>query len=275
VTRRSVILPVLVIALAGCGQHPGVHEEGLREFAVRGKADAGPRAETTPAGVADAFTDGEGTSFDSGRAVGAPGPASGSDRASVGLSLRRSQRTEARITTVGGTPLPAGARTRSVRIGEGQGVVEDVNGDRVPDTGSLVILIRGDGPLYTCPLWGRGYYNSSFGAFRPGPPIHPHAGNDIVAPFGTPIVAPFDGRAVGVTSALGGLGVKVFGADGYVYNAHLSAYGKLGDVTVGDVIGFVGDTGNAQLSVPHNHFEWHPAGGPAVDPFPYLNEVCT
>jgi murein DD-endopeptidase MepM/ murein hydrolase activator NlpD len=154
-------------------------------------------------------------------------------------------------------------------------VVEDVNGDRVPDTGSLVILIRGDGPLHTCPLWGRGYYNSSFGAFRPGPPIHPHTGNDIVAPYGTPIVAPFDGRAVGVTSALGGLGVRVFGPDGYVYNAHLSAYGKLGDVKVGDVIGFVGSSGNAQLSVPHNHFEWHPRGGPAVDPFPYLNEVCT
>jgi murein DD-endopeptidase MepM/ murein hydrolase activator NlpD len=170
--------------------------------------------------------------------------------------------------------LPAGASTRSVRIGEGQGVVQDLTGDGVPDTGSLVVMLRDDGPLHACPLWGRGYYSSSFGAYRPGPPAHAHAGNDIVAPYGTPILAPFDGRATAVTSSLGGLGVKVFGVDGYVYNAHLSAYGNLGDVSVGDVIGFVGNTGNAQFSVPHDHFEWHPAGGPAVDPFPYLNEVC-
>jgi murein DD-endopeptidase MepM/ murein hydrolase activator NlpD len=170
--------------------------------------------------------------------------------------------------------LPAGASTRSVRIGEGQGVVQDLTRDGVPDTGSLVVVLRGDGPLYTCPLWGRGYYSSSFGAYRPGPPAHAHAGNDIVAPYGTPILAPFDGRAEVVTSALGGLGVKVFGTDGYVYNAHLSAYGNLGDVKVGDVIGFVGNSGNAQFTVPHDHFEWHPGDGPAVDPFPYLNEVC-
>ncbi len=61
-------------------------------------------------------------------------------------------------------------------------------------------------------------------------------------------------------------------ADGYVYNAHLSAYGKLGPVQTGDVIGYVGSTGNA--TAPHNHFEWHPGDGEAVDPYELLMTVC-
>jgi murein DD-endopeptidase MepM/ murein hydrolase activator NlpD len=66
-----------------------------------------------------------------------------------------------------------------------------------------------------------------------------------------------------VPNRLGGLAVDVYGADGHVYNAHLSAYGKLGDVKTGDVIGYVGSTGG-----PHDYFEWHPGNGPAVDPTP-------
>jgi murein DD-endopeptidase MepM/ murein hydrolase activator NlpD len=57
-----------------------------------------------------------------------------------------------------------------------------------------------------------------------------------------------------------------------VYNAHLSSYGELGDVQVGDVIGYVGNTGDALG--PHDHFEWHPGGGTAVDPYPHLIAVC-
>jgi murein DD-endopeptidase MepM/ murein hydrolase activator NlpD len=147
--------------------------------------------------------------------------------------------------------------------------------DRSHRTSDREVTLGGDGPLYVCPVQGRGYYTSSFGAYRPGPPVHPHQGNDMFAPQGSPIVAPFDGYAVATPNSLGGRAVKVYGNDGYVYNAHLAEYGDLGRVRAGDVIGYVGTSGNADASAPHNHFEWHPGNGPAVDPFPFLNEVCS
>ena len=145
------------------------------------------------------------------------------------------------------------------------------------------------GVLLVCPVDQPHAYADDFGAPRVGPPPHPHAGNDIVAPMGTPIRAPFDGSAVDTSGGLGGQAVTVYGAYGYVYNAHLSAFGTLGQVTTGTVIGYVGNTGDAQGGITHDHFEWHPNVIPphlwkspygytlingAIDPFPYLNSVC-
>jgi murein DD-endopeptidase MepM/ murein hydrolase activator NlpD len=73
-------------------------------------------------------------------------------------------------------------------------------------------------------------------------------------------------------SFLGGLGVYVHGEYGFVYNAHLSQLGTLGPVEVGDVVGYVGSTGHS--SGPHDHFEWHPENGKAVDPYDFLMLVC-
>lgn len=129
-------------------------------------------------------------------------------------------------------------------------------------------------PLVVCPVGGRGYIANDFGAPRYSGGYHPHAGNDVFAPQGTPIVAPFDGVAVKTPNVLGGEAVKVYGPLGFVYNAHLSAYGKLGPVRAADVIGYVGSTGNALGGPPHNHFEWHPGNGAAVDPFPFLRAAC-
>ena len=130
-------------------------------------------------------------------------------------------------------------------------------------------------PLGACPVRGSHQIADDFGAARwDDGKYHSHQGNDIFAAYGTPVIAPFDGRAVATPNGLGGLAVKVYGVAGYTYNAHLSRYGKLGTVQFGDVVGYVGATGNAQGTSPHDHFEWHPGGGGAVDPNPLLMLVC-
>jgi peptidoglycan hydrolase CwlO-like protein len=145
------------------------------------------------------------------------------------------------------------------------------------------------GVFHFCPVSGFVAYSDDFGAPRYGGGFHPHAGNDIFASKGRPILAPFAGRAEIASNGLGGLSVKVYGAAGWTYNAHLSAFGKLGSVNAGDVVGYVGNTGDAQGTPYHNHFEWHPnvipahphkspygytVIGSAIDPYPYLNSVC-
>ena len=145
------------------------------------------------------------------------------------------------------------------------------------------------GVLLVCPVDQPHAYADDFGAPRYSGGYHPHGGNDIVAPRGTPIRAPFDGLAMATPGGLGGEAVTVYGDVGYVYNAHLSAYGQLGQVKMGTVVGYVGDSGDAQGGINHDHFELHPKVIPphpwvspygfsvirgAIDPYPYLNSVC-
>jgi murein DD-endopeptidase MepM/ murein hydrolase activator NlpD len=122
-----------------------------------------------------------------------------------------------------------------------------------------------------CPVDRPRHYVDTFGAPRAG---HRHQGNDIMAPHGTPIRAPFDGRTKKSISGPGGLGVYVYGKRGFVFNAHLSRFGKLGKVKAGDIVGYVGNSGNASGGSPHDHFEWHPRGGGAVSPYRFLNQTC-
>jgi murein DD-endopeptidase MepM/ murein hydrolase activator NlpD len=131
-------------------------------------------------------------------------------------------------------------------------------------------------PFAVCPIDGPHAIGDNFGIWvhrtEENGGDHVHQGVDIMSPGGTPIVAPFDGNAVAVPNKLGGKAVNVYGEFGYVYNAHLSAYGQLGPVEAGDVIGYVGATGNTGAN--HDHFEWHPNDGPAADPYDFLMKVC-
>jgi murein DD-endopeptidase MepM/ murein hydrolase activator NlpD len=135
--------------------------------------------------------------------------------------------------------------------------------------------LSADGPFYWCPVDAPRSYIDDFGFPRVG---HTHQGNDIFASYGAPIRAPFAGMAEESSNSLGGLSVHVYASANadYVYNAHLSGYAGVdgGQVNPGDVIGYVGDSGNAAGTPPHNHFEYHPGGGSAISPYLYLNEVC-
>lgn len=143
-------------------------------------------------------------------------------------------------------------------------------------------------PFRHCPVRGRAYFRDSFGERRTVGGYHPHWGNDVVAPAGTPVPATFDGFAVAHRDGwFAGLYVTVVGRRGYTRNVHLSRTGKLGWVRAGDVVGYVGATGDARG--PHNHFEWHPWAAPyprhrspfgfslvmdAIDPYPFLLKAC-
>jgi peptidoglycan LD-endopeptidase LytH len=124
-------------------------------------------------------------------------------------------------------------------------------------------------------------FGDSFGAPRmmESEYEHAHQGTDIMAPFDTPLLACERGIITEMgTDVLGGTKLWLKGESGtYYYYAHLSAFVegmKDGDVVeAGDLVGLVGDTGNAKGGAPHLHFEIHPDGGPAVNPYPLLKVV--
>jgi murein DD-endopeptidase MepM/ murein hydrolase activator NlpD len=130
------------------------------------------------------------------------------------------------------------------------------------------------GPFALCPVDPPRHYIDDFGDARYAGGYHTHQGIDIMAPYGTPIRAPFDGRAEASISWAGGLQVYVHGKAGFAFNAHLTRIGHMGRVEAGTIVGYVGSTGDAQGGSAHDHFEWHPKGGPAVDAFKLLNAVC-
>ena len=99
---------------------------------------------------------------------------------------------------------------------------------------------------------------NTYGAPRPGG--REHQGIDIFAPHGTPVLNAADGIILYTgRDTYGGNVVKIFGADKRIYYyAHLHSYNDFepGEkVYQGDVIGYVGNTGNAITTPPHLHFE--------------------
>jgi murein DD-endopeptidase MepM/ murein hydrolase activator NlpD len=131
------------------------------------------------------------------------------------------------------------------------------------------------GPFAVCPVDPPRHFRDDFGDARYFGGFHRHEGIDIFAPGGTPVRAPFDGVAESSTNSAGGLSVTLTGRAGFIYNAHLSSIGGTGKVEAGTVIGGVGNSGDARGGSTHDHFEWHPNGGPAVNPFRLLRAVCS
>ena len=123
-----------------------------------------------------------------------------------------------------------------------------------------------------CPIAGPRAFADTWGASRSAG--RSHEGVDMMSPQGTPVVAVESGSVQMKTTSLGGNSAWVNGGSGtrYFY-AHLDGWeGPSRSVSQGEVIGYVGHTGNT--SANHLHFEVHPGGGQAVNPYPYVRAVC-
>lgn len=118
-----------------------------------------------------------------------------------------------------------------------------------------------------CPMPGSAY-GDTWGAPRSGG--RRHEGVDMIAPRGLPIYAVVGGMVTFKSNRLGGNAVSLAGDNGNrYYYAHLDSYaGGSRRVFQGELIGYNGDTGNAKFSTPHLHFQVHPGGGRAVNPYP-------
>lgn len=141
------------------------------------------------------------------------------------------------------------------------------------------------------PVQGVVNFSDDFGDGRSGGRLH--EGNDLMAPKMTPIVAARGGRVMSaaMTEPSYGYMISIAGDDGYKYNyLHINNDtpgtddGKGGSlyayapgiasgvqVTQGQLIAWVGDSGNAEATGSHLHFEIRLPDDTAIDPYPYLN----
>lgn len=131
------------------------------------------------------------------------------------------------------------------------------------------------------PVAGPAKFSHDWGFPRYNPGPRTHKGTDIFANFGTPLVATESGKIIAKGSTgLGGISVWVGSDRGTAYYyAHMQSWVKglaVGQrVERGAILGFVGNSGNAQGSPPHVHFQIHPGGkgSPARDPKPFLDDA--
>lgn len=136
---------------------------------------------------------------------------------------------------------------------------------------------------YVFPVYGPASFGDTFGSPRADVPGGWHHGEDIFAPLATPLLAVADGTVFSVGwNDIGGWRLWLRDRTGNeFYYAHLSAYSPLAvngkQVKAGDVLGFMGKTGDAEFTPVHLHFEIHPVSllargyDGAVAPYPFLN----
>jgi murein DD-endopeptidase MepM/ murein hydrolase activator NlpD len=126
-------------------------------------------------------------------------------------------------------------------------------------------------PQWVMPVPGAGW-SASYGESGSSWSSGYHTGQDFTAPSGTPVLAVSDGTITSATwsDAYGNI-IEITHPNGdQSWYAHMSGFERTsGSVSAGDVIGYVGCTGNC--SGDHLHFEYHPGGGDAADPIAWLN----
>ena len=175
----------------------------------------------------------------------------------------------------------AQAAAQAAAVAAGSGVIMSSGGGSgtAPSLVTPTTLPTGPaylGPSAACPVGSVHSFTDTWGAPRSGG--RRHQGTDVFAPYGAPAYAVVDGVIDKWGSGgLGGLSVWLRGDDGtryyYAHNsANLAPVGKR--VRAGEVIAFVGTTGNAATTPPHIHFEAHPGGQGARNPAPWLKAIC-
>jgi murein DD-endopeptidase MepM/ murein hydrolase activator NlpD len=147
----------------------------------------------------------------------------------------------------------------------------------------LDVTPKQNGQGYVFPVYGQSSYSDTYGALRGDVSGGWHHGDDIFAALGAPVLAVAHGTVFSVGwNDVGGWRLWLRDDRGWeYYYAHLSAYSPLAVngavVSAGDVLGFVGNTGDAQGTPYHLHFEVHPVQllglgyDGAVNPTPYLD----
>jgi murein DD-endopeptidase MepM/ murein hydrolase activator NlpD len=160
------------------------------------------------------------------------------------------------------------------RFGTTQSAIAAANGLSNPNLireGQRLVV---PGQQWLCPV--KGYTTPVHNWQSPRPGGRRHQGNDLFAARGTPVIAPVGGTLRHVRGNTAGYAFYLAGDDGTTYyGAHMDSYvSSPGRVSAGTVIGRVGSTGNAAGLDPHLHFEVHPNGGAAVDPWPLLSRAC-
>jgi murein DD-endopeptidase MepM/ murein hydrolase activator NlpD len=130
-----------------------------------------------------------------------------------------------------------------------------------------------------CPVAGDVSFSDTYGAPRSGG--RSHQGADLFAAEGTPLLAITDGVAFlveNVNDDIGGvsLWIRARNGDTYYY-AHNSRNGveEGQPVRAGEIVAYLGRSGNAATTAPHLHFEFHPAGGRAVNPTELVAAACS
>lgn len=169
------------------------------------------------------------------------------------------------IPAVGGRPgLGAGPRSSAALVDVLQKLSSSLNGADTFAAG-----------LGRFPVAGIARYSNDWMAPRYTPCFHLHQGTDIFAARGTPVRAPTNGVVSFTEEAVGGKSVYVREANGtFYYLAHLDRFARIpagSRVSQGQVVGFVGSTGNADGGAPHVHLQVHPRGGGPINPKPLLD----
>ena len=187
-------------------------------------------------------------------------------------------------------PTPAAPATPAAPESPGKNAAPKVKTPKPPEPGAfprrtgvpnvdVKLTPRG----YVFPVYGPASYTNTFGAGRAD--VGWHHGEDIFAPLGAPVLAVADGMVFSVGwNRVGGWRLWLVDRQGnQFYYAHLSAYAPAAfngnRVKAGAVLGFVGNTGDAQGTPYHLHFEIHPVGllsigyDGVIAPFPWLEAV--